>query len=153
MHPLLVRCAVDYRPKNGESGPTFRNEFTLTPDGVYSAVRKTSDDAVRWGVTSPILENDGRPLASARSSYLASTGYSDSPDRQNFLALSGSAPEITAEEPLRSTSGDLRPLRVVTTDTENRTYVSHPGPLILRRNRSALASRLRRMDSTHPWAA
>ena len=34
MHPLLVRCAVDYRPKKGEGGPTFRNEFTLTPDGV-----------------------------------------------------------------------------------------------------------------------
>ena len=62
VHPLLVRCAVDYRPKKGESGPTFRNEFTLTPDGVFSVVRKTSPDAVNWGVTWPLLENDGRPL-------------------------------------------------------------------------------------------
>jgi hypothetical protein len=54
VHPLLVRCAVDYRPKKGEGGPTFRNEFTLIPDGVFSVVRKTSPEAVKWGVTWPL---------------------------------------------------------------------------------------------------
>ena len=127
VHPLLVRCAVDYRPKQGESGPTFRNEFILTPDGVYSEVRKTSPDAVKWGVTWPLLENDGRTLARTRGAYLESAGYEGSPDRQNFLALAASPPEVTPEEPLRSTYGDLRPVRVVTAEEANRTFVYPAG--------------------------
>jgi hypothetical protein len=127
VHPLLVRCAVDYRPKKGESGPTFRHEFTLTPDGVFSVLRKTSADAAKWGVTWPLLENDGRPLARAQSAYIASTGYAGSADRQNFLAIAASAPEVTSEEPVRSTFGDLRPLRVVTAEAVNRTFVYPAG--------------------------
>ena len=122
VHPLLVRCAVDYRPKIGERGPTFRNEFTLTPDGVFSVMRKTSPDAVKWGVTWPLLENDGRPLERTTGRYVATTGYSGSSDRENFLAI-GPAPEVTPEEPVRSTYGDLRPLRVATADAVNRTFI------------------------------
>jgi hypothetical protein len=127
VHPLLVRCAVDYRPKKGEGGPTFRNEFILTPDGVYSVVRKTSPDTVRWGVTWPLLENDGRPLVRTRGAYVESTGYTGSGDRQNFLAIAASAPEVTPEEALRSTYGDLRGVRVVTTEPANRTFVYPAG--------------------------
>ncbi len=123
VHPLLVRCAVDYRPKAGQSGPTFRNEFTLTPDGVFSEVRKTSTDAVKWGVTWPLLENDGRPLTPTQSAYVASTGYAGSADRQNFLAIAASAPEVTGEALERSTYGDLRPVRVVTAESVNRVFV------------------------------
>jgi len=123
VHPLLVRCAVDYRPKAGQSGPSFRNEFTLTPDGVFSEVRKTSLDAVKWGVTWPLLENDGRPLTRTQSPYIASTGYAGSPDRQNYLAIAASVPEVTLEEPQRSTYGDLRPVRVVTPESANRVFV------------------------------
>ena len=126
VHPLLVRCAVDYRPKRGGSGPTFRNEFTLTPDGVFSVVRKTSPDAVPWGVTWPLLENDGRALERSTGEYVAVTGYSGSADRQNFLAI-GPAPEVTSEPLVRSTFGDLRPLRVVTRDTVNRTFIYPAG--------------------------
>ena len=113
VHPLLVRCAVDYRPKKGESGPTFRNEFTLTPDGVFSELRKTSPDAVKWGVTWPLLENDGRPLVRAQSAYVASTGYAGSADRQNFLAIDLVGAGIDGGSVVRSTFGDLRPVRVV----------------------------------------
>jgi hypothetical protein len=123
VHPLLVRCAVDYRPKKGASGPAFRHEFTLTPDGVFSELRKTSPDQIKWGVTWPLLENDGRPLALTQSAYIASTGYAASADRQNFLAIAASAPEVTSEDPVRSTYGDLRPLRVVTAGAANRTFV------------------------------
>ncbi len=59
VHPLLVRCALTYRPKAGQNGPTFRDELTVTPDGVLSIVRKTSPGELRWGVTWPLLENDG----------------------------------------------------------------------------------------------
>ena len=139
VHPLLVRCAVDYRPKKGESGPTFRNEFTLTPDGVFSVVRKTSQDAVKWGVTWPLLEDDGRPLVGAQAAYAASTGYAGSADRQNFLAIASSVPELTGEPTLRSTFGDLRPVRVVMSGTLNRTFVypasaGDPAPDSVRRS-------------------
>ena len=139
VHPLLVRCAVDYRPKKGESGPTFRNEFTLTPDGVFSVVRKTSQDAVKWGVTWPLLEDDGRPLVGAQTAYTASTGYAGSADRQNFLAIASSVPELTGEPTLRSTFGDLRPVRVVMSGTLNRTFVypasaGDPAPDSVRRS-------------------
>ena len=123
VHPLLVRCAVDYRPKAGESGPTFRNEFTLTPDGILSSLRKTSADSVKWGVTWPLLENDGRPLHRSGTAYVASTGYAGSPDRQNFISVGSAAPEMTEEPLLRSTFGDLRPLRIMTGEDTNRTFV------------------------------
>ena len=49
VHPLLVRCAITYAPKPGQSGPTFRNELVLTPDGMLSGVSSTGDQP--WGVT------------------------------------------------------------------------------------------------------
>ncbi|HEY2015978.1 MAG TPA: hypothetical protein VGH38_20890 [Bryobacteraceae bacterium] len=126
VHPVLVRCAVDYRPKAGQSGPSFRNEFTVTPDGVFSVMRKTSTDSVKWGVTWPLLENDGRPLERSTRASVATTGYAGSANRQNFLAI-GAAPEITPEDLVRSTYGDLRPLRVVTAEQENRTFIYPSG--------------------------
>jgi len=62
VHPLIVRCAIEYRPKAGQSGPAFRDEFIITPDGVLSTVKPESPGSTQWGVTWPILENDGAPL-------------------------------------------------------------------------------------------
>jgi len=53
VHPLLVRCASITISRPGLTGPSFRNEFTLTPDGVLSVVTKTSRDDFRWAVTWP----------------------------------------------------------------------------------------------------
>jgi hypothetical protein len=127
VHPLLVRCAVDYTPKAGQSGPSFRNDFTLTPDGVFSETRKTSVDATQWAVTWPLLVNDGRPLEHSTTGYIASTGYQGSSDRQSFIAIGSSAPEITPDTLLRSTYGDLRSLRVLSRDAVNRTFVYPAG--------------------------
>lgn len=137
VHPLLVRCAVDYRPKPGQRGPAFRNQFTLTPDGVLAEVRKTSPEPVSWGVTLPLLENDGRPLARTQGAYIASTGYAGASDRQNFLAIASDPPEMTLEEVRRSTYGDLRPVRVVAAEIVNRIFVypagaGDPAPEIVR---------------------
>ncbi len=127
VHPLLVRCAVDYRPKAGETGPVFRNEFIVTPDGVLSTLRKTSSEAVRWAVTWPLLENDGKPLQRSGTARTATTGYPGSPDRQNFIAIAPTAPHIEPEPVLRSTFGDLRPLRVTSNGDANRTFVYPSG--------------------------
>lgn len=126
VHPLLVRCAVDYRPKAGQSGPAFRNEFTLTPDGIYSVARKTSPDNTNWAMTWPILISDGRPLQFHLTAGRASTSYSSSPDRQNFIAV-GEMPAFEQEPPIRSTYGDLRPLRVPVKGQESRTFVYPSG--------------------------
>jgi hypothetical protein len=69
------------------------------------------------------LENDGRALAPSRSPFIAGAGYAGSTDRQNFIAIGEQAPSIREEAPLRSTFDDLRPLRVVATGSENRTFV------------------------------
>jgi hypothetical protein len=123
VHPLLVRCAVDYRPKQGELGPTFRNEFLLTPDGVLSTLRKTSTDSAKWGVTWPLLENDGRRLDRSDSEFIASTGYNASADRESFIAIGAASPQVVPEPPLRSTFGDIQPLRVVAAASVNHTFV------------------------------
>jgi hypothetical protein len=127
VHPLLVRCAIVYRPRRGQKGPVFRDDLVLTPDGVLSTVKKISDDGMAWGVTWPILENDGAPLVRSHDGAIESVGYPGSADRENFLAVqSGTA---IAEEPsLRGTYGDLRPLRVTVAGATNRTFVYPSGP-------------------------
>ncbi len=109
-HPLLVRCALEYRPVQGP-GPSFRHEFVLTPDGVLATLR--SDDAKQFGVNWPLLEDDGMPLRTSISDHGASTAYAENADQQNFLALDPQTQVASDEEPVRSTYGWLRPVRVV----------------------------------------
>lgn len=127
VHPLLVRCAIDYRPRGGNSGPTFRNEFILTPDGVLSTVTKTSVGVSPWAVTWPILENDGAPLSRSGGKYVASVRYPGAADRQNFIALDR-APTLTEAPSLRGSYGDLLPIREQAAGNINRTFVYPSGP-------------------------
>jgi hypothetical protein len=122
VHPLLVRCAIDYRPKSGQTGPSFRNDFTLTPDGILSEVTKTSPEAVPWGVTWPLLENDGTPLLRSTNDRIASVQYPGATDQQNFIALDAGS-TLTQEAPLRGSYGDLRPIRVTVPGDKNRTFI------------------------------
>ena len=122
VHPVLVRCAIDYRPKQGQSGPSFRNEFTLTPDAILSVVTKTAGDAAQWGVTWPLLENDGAPLTRSDTAQIASVRYPGGADQQNFIAVDAK-PGLTPEKLLRSTYGDLRPIRVTVDGEKNRTLI------------------------------
>ncbi len=119
-HPLLVRCALDYRPVKGP-GPSFRHEFVLTPDGVLATLR--SDDAKQFGATWPLLENDGTRLRTSCSDRGASTAYAAGADQQNFLALDPHTQVSDADEPVRSAYGWLRPVRAVTAGGVNHTFV------------------------------
>ncbi len=123
VHPLLVRCSISYSPKRGAAGPAFRDDLVITPDGVLSTVTKTSSDEVKWGVTWPLLENDGRPLKWSAESRMASTEYAGGGDQQTFLALHDNPVIESGDPPLRSTYGDLRPLRVTVGGPVNRTFV------------------------------
>lgn len=120
-HPLLVRCAIDYAPINGV-GPTFRHEFLLTPDGVLATLR--SPHAKAFGVTWPVLENDGVPLRPKLGERTATTAYRADRDEQSFLWLDAGATAVVAEaEPIQSTYGWLRPVRAAAISGVNRTFV------------------------------
>lgn len=121
VHPLLVRCAIDYAPINGV-GPTFRHEFLLTPDGVLASLR--SPNAKAFGVTWPVLENDGVPLRPKFGEHTAATAYSEDRDEQSFLWLDAGATALVADAgPIQSTYGWLRPVRVAAISGVNCTYV------------------------------
>jgi hypothetical protein len=122
VHPLLVRCAIDYSPRPGLGGPSFRDEFTLTPDGVLSVVTKTSADDYRWGMTWPAIENDGTPLERSSRAGIQSVRYPNGSDEQNFIAV-GAAPTFSEAPALRSTFGDLRPVGVRVSSVANTTFV------------------------------
>jgi hypothetical protein len=106
-HPLLVRCTIDYSPRKA-GGPTFRQQFVLTPDGILAITR--SADAKQFGVTLPILENDGAALEVSLSERIVRTAFRAGADQQNFIALDAGA-TLADEPPVRSSYGDLRPVR------------------------------------------
>jgi hypothetical protein len=61
-------------------------------------------------MTWPVLENDGTPLTRTSRPGIQSVHYPNGTDEQNFLAIAATA--AFAETPLlRSTFGDLRPIR------------------------------------------
>jgi hypothetical protein len=129
VHPLLVRCAVTYAPKPGKSGPVFVNEFVITPDGVLSTVRKTSQDETQWGVTWPLIENDGRSLKVTVKSDAASVSYpGGNGDEQNFLSVNVKPRVVAEDRTFRSTFGDLRAIRVITSDSANRSFIYPRSP-------------------------
>jgi hypothetical protein len=124
-HPLLVRCAIDYSPKNGD-GPSFRHEFLITPDGILATLR--SADAREFGVTWPLLVDDGQPLRVRVTEHLATTAYADGGDEEVFFAPAGSPPAAADDAPLRSTYGWIRPVRVLAAGGVNHTFIYPRGP-------------------------
>ena len=121
--PVLVRVSISYAPRAKRTGPTFRQDLVITPDGLLSTVVKTSTDDSKWGVTWPILENDGHPLQTKIDPRSASTSYASDSDVQTFFAINDDAEAIPEMQSLRSTYGDLRPVRVVTSAPANHTFV------------------------------
>ncbi|EDY20766.1 conserved hypothetical protein [Chthoniobacter flavus Ellin428] len=124
-HPLLVRCAIDYAPFKG-SGPSFRQDFVLTPDGVL--VTTHAKGTTDFGVTWPLLENDGAPLRTKIGDHSATTSYGDGADEEAFLAISTGAVTPENDEHLRSTYGWLLPVRALATDGLNQTFVYPRSP-------------------------
>lgn len=124
-HPLLVRVSIDYVPKAGQVGPTFRDELVITPDGVLSTVSGTTAD---FGVTWPLLENNGRQLQTSISSKIATTSLVTGADEESFIALQPTA-SISANDPsVRSSYWDLRPLRLTAGASTVETFIYPRNP-------------------------
>jgi len=123
VHPLLVRFALDYHPLAGQTGPTFHEDFVVTPDGVLTTLT-SSAPAGQWGLTLPLLTNDGAgALVTGVAGNIASTRFSAGTDEQNFIAL-GPSPMLTMDGPVvRSGYGDLQSVRYVESGATHRTFV------------------------------
>ncbi len=119
-HPLLVRCAIEYRPVKG-NGPSFRHDFIVTPDGVLATLHATG--AEQFGVTWPLLEDDGTPLRTGVAGHVATTQYADAGDQQYYLAIGSSPPVVTETDRIQSTYGWLRSIRAPAEQGINHTFV------------------------------
>ena len=112
VHPLLVRCSILYHPVTGVGGPVFCHDFVITPDGVLTRLRCVQD--IPFGVTLPLLADDGRKLRISRSERHAVVSYPESignGDVQNFIAPGPGTALEPDGPPLRSTYGWLRSVR------------------------------------------
>lgn len=120
-HPLLVRCRIVYKPKPGKTGPTFTNDFFITPDGILSTLTSTSD---KYGMTWPLLTFDGATeLNTSLSEHVGSTSFPGAADEQNFIALHASPAITSTDVARRSSYGNILPVRMVSDTTYNATFI------------------------------
>lgn len=136
-HPLLVRCTIVYHQETGVSGPAFYQELTITPDGVLSRLRATGAEA--FGLTLPLLQNDGRELLVALDGNVASVAYppeTGNGDTQCFIALDQEGVLEAAGDAILSAYGYLLPVRqtapgdVITTFIYPRTQDDPPAAVV-----------------------
>jgi len=107
VHPLLVRCSIEYSSAR-RGAPSFVIHCVITPDGVLARV--DSPSALVYGVTWPLLINDGEVLETSIGRYIASVSYPGGGDQQNFIALGPSA-GLTSDEPVHGGYGLMKPVR------------------------------------------
>ena len=120
-HPLLVRCRVTYHSVTGAGGPTFVQRMTVIPDGVL--VETECLGPTTYGVTLPVLVNDGEPLETKFRRNVVSTRFEVNGDSQNFLAL-GEGTEIDdTAAAKRGTYGWIRPVRVTQENGPVRVFI------------------------------
>ncbi len=114
VHPLLVRFSLHYTYVTGRGGPYFTQEFVVTPDLVVTRLRAKQPRS--FGLTVPLLENDGRPLEVDIEGEWVSTKYPEGDDQQCFVFLNANTEVDTSANSIRSTYGWLRPVKVSTTE-------------------------------------
>jgi hypothetical protein len=75
VHPLLVRGTYTLAPRPGQTGPTFTQRITLTPDGALIDTARTTG-AEPFGVIWPLFAFDGRTrLETEVAASVATTAY------------------------------------------------------------------------------
>lgn len=129
VHPLLARCVIVYHQETGVSGPVFYQELTITPDGVFSRLRAPGTD--QFGLTLPLLRDDGRTLNIAVSDGIASTSYPDdvgNGDEQHFIALDANPIIEPDGDAILSAYGYLLPMRQTATGDVLHTFVYPRSP-------------------------
>ncbi len=113
VHPLLVRFSLSYHYVTGSGGPYFKQDFTVTPDGILTklyALQPTD-----FGLSVPLLVNDGRPLEIEIGHGIASVFHEKDHDHQNFIGLNSNVEISLSEDSLQSTYGWLRSANFLST--------------------------------------
>jgi hypothetical protein len=113
--PALVLCAITYAPKPSASGPGFVLNLTLTPDGIL--VRTTAENAPEWGLTLPVLEDDGRgPLRLTVEPGIVRSGYDfggpAAGDEQTYL-FEGAPAVSLDDDAVKDSAGWIKPVRAL----------------------------------------
>jgi hypothetical protein len=86
----------------------------MTKAGILADISSPHD--VAFGVTLPMIENDGRSLRVRIQDRTVTTSYLDGGDKQTFSVLNDDA-KFELGELIRSTYGDLRPVQVTAEDS------------------------------------
>ncbi|WP_218884488.1 hypothetical protein [Tunturibacter empetritectus] len=123
VNPAIVRCTMEYHPTAGHDGPSLRDRFAITPDGVLSTVEEIAQEHESWGVTWPLLVDDGQPLRTRIDGRIAETSFTAGADTESFLAVDGDATLDAKMKPVRSTFGDLLPVRMRIAGATSHTFV------------------------------
>jgi hypothetical protein len=126
VHPLLVKFTLTYHYVTGRGGPYFRQEFTVTPDGILTKL--ISLQKIPYGLTLPLLEDDGRKLQIKIIPSIASTTYPNGPDKQNFICLNSDAKLEESGPAIQSTYGWLKPIRVSSESDTISVFIYPKGP-------------------------
>ena len=123
-HPLLVHFSLDYAPLSGQTGPTFHEDWVVTPDGALTTLT-SSAAAGQFGVTWPLLSNDGAgALVTSAAQNIGSTRFSNGTDEQNFIAVGGGTATLAMDGTVRGGYGDLLSIRYVApAQAATRTFV------------------------------
>lgn len=115
--------SVLYAPVTGVGGPMFEVTLEALEQGVLMRFRSPSD--ARFGVSLPVLEDDGRALEVRSTERAVSVRYpqalSDGSE-QIFLVLNKDAALEKTETRVRSTYGWLQEYRASTKDPELRVF-------------------------------
>ena len=120
-HPLLVKFSITYAHVTGFGGPYFRQDFVVTPDGVMTYL--SSPQNIPFGVTVPLLANDGRPLKTSITNGIATTGYAEEGDTQNFIGLNKDMLVNQDGEGIKSTYGILLPVKFQSQEARQTVFV------------------------------
>ena len=121
VHPLLVKFKITYASITGWGGPQFEQKFVVTPDGVMTYLSCLQNTP--FGLSAPLLVNDGRTLQTQMSGKIASTGYGPSGDTQNFIGLNETLEVVQDGVAIESTYGTLLPVKFRSSDNRQIVFV------------------------------
>ncbi|NND05855.1 MAG: hypothetical protein HKN87_05705 [Saprospiraceae bacterium] len=121
VHPLLVKFSLTYHYKTGSGGPYFKQEYTVTPDGILTKLFPLQP--IEFGLSVPLLVNDGRPLMVEVDGRVASTCYRQDSDRQHFLGLNEDVAISLSKDSIQSTYGWLKSARFSTSQDTLSVYI------------------------------
>lgn len=105
--PQLTKCAIVYAPRSGQSGPTYTQLLTITPDGVLVRLTGTSGELA---MSLPLLVNDGAALRTSITGTAATTRFSAAGDALSYVGLDAGTTLTDTRSRIHAATGDYATL-------------------------------------------